>query len=507
MRLRNTASVSGDQADTTPDNNIAVVTTDVDQEADLVIEKVDLMDPVRAGEVILYQIEVTNTGSSDAQDVVVTDTEPAGTDYMNASPGCTESGGTVTCNLGTIPAGDSKSVWIEVRTDEGLPDPTTVNNTAGVTSPTDPAAQPGNPKEDSEETLVNQSPLNRTDLMIEKSGDPGTVIAGETLTYTLTVTNNGPADATSVIVVDALPDGVELRSAEPSQGTCNAGVTCALGDLAAYTSATISIVVDVNTDQFEPLENIARVQASNPDTDPENDQDNESTLVTPVEIIADVGIEKVAIPDPAIPGEILTYVIKVTNHGPSAAPNVVVNENVPEELDNVIVQSSKGTCYPVDEDTYSHLCELGTLAVDEVVEITVQGTVLGDVTESIINTAWISDCGCTTNPDDYPNEVSIETPVLPAADLEIVKFATPTAFAGEIISYTIQVLNHGPSTALNTYVTDYYPAGTNPIDPSLPPLPADCGWFDGGVGGVIQCNVGDLEPDVVVEYTILSINR
>ena len=76
--IRNTASVSGDQADTTPANNIAQATTRVDQEANWSIEKVDLMDPVRAGEVILYQIEVTNTGSSDAQDVVVTDTEPGG---------------------------------------------------------------------------------------------------------------------------------------------------------------------------------------------------------------------------------------------------------------------------------------------------------------------------------------------------------------------------------------------------------------------------------------------
>ncbi len=413
---------------------------------------------------------------------------PAGTDFANASPGCSESGGTVTCNLGTIPAGESKSVWVEVRTDQGLPDPTTVTNTAGVTSPTDPGALPGNPKEDSEDTLVNQSPLNPTDLMIEKSGDPPTVVAGETLTYTLTVTNNGPADATSVVVVDALPSGVSFVSATPSQGTCNEGVTCALGDLADGAVATITIVVNVNSDQFEPLINYARVQASNPDTDPENNEDNEVSLITPVETIADVAIEKVADPDPAIPGEELVYEITVTNFGPSDAPNVIINENVPQELESVVVQSSKGTCYAVDEDTHSHVCEIGTMAVDEVVIITVTGIVAGDTTNPLTNTAWISDCGCTTNPDDN-NDVSIITPVEPNADLAINKSATATAEAGGVITYTIDVINYGPSTATGVVITDTFPAGVTPQIPVSPQT---------------ECSVTDVDEAVCDGFDLLS---
>ena len=72
-------------------------------------------------------------------------------------------------------------------------------------------------------------------MEITKSDSPDPVVAGETLTYTLEVTNNGPAPATGVIVVDALPAGVTFLSAvvsgDPAKGTCNPGVTCLLDDM------------------------------------------------------------------------------------------------------------------------------------------------------------------------------------------------------------------------------------------------------------------------------------
>jgi len=448
--IRNTASVSGDQADTTPANNIAEATTGVDQEAVLVIEKVDLMDPVRAGEVILYQIEVTNTGSSDAQDVVVTDTEPVGTDYMNASPGCLLAGDpvtTVTCSLGTIAAGASKSVWVEVRTDEGLEDPTTINNTAGVTSPTDEDALPDNPKEDTEDTLVNQPDLGWVDLEIAKSDNPDFVLAGNELTYTLTVTNTGPADAVSVVVVDALPEGVEFVSATTAYplATCNAGVTCALGDMADGAVATITVVVRVNSDQVDDLLNYARVQASNKDTDPSNNWAEEDTEVREE---ADLSVSKVGTPEPVVAGETLNYTIVVSNTGPSDALDVIVTDDFPAELTDISAEPSQGTCSSLDPLS----CNLGAIAAGEEATITIEATVVSGATGSIVNTVDVS--SSTTDPDGDGPTATETTDVEPSADLELNKDATDTVNAGGVITYDLTVYNHGPSDAAGVVVTD-----------------------------------------------------
>ena len=99
--------------------------------------------------------------------------------------------------------------------------------------------------------------MNPTDLQITKSDSPDPVLAGQNLTYTLVVKNNGPAVATSVMVVDALPSGVSFVSATSTQGVCNSGVTCSLGNLAVGGTVTITIVVKVNDLQFADLLNYA----------------------------------------------------------------------------------------------------------------------------------------------------------------------------------------------------------------------------------------------------------
>ncbi|MEQ6341516.1 MAG: SBBP repeat-containing protein [Gammaproteobacteria bacterium] len=81
------------------------------------------------------------------------------------------------------------------------------------------------------------------DLSVTKTGTPNPVTAGSNLTYTITVTNNGPDAATGVTLRDALPAGGTLISATPSQGSCSGATTCALGTLNSGASATLTIVI------------------------------------------------------------------------------------------------------------------------------------------------------------------------------------------------------------------------------------------------------------------------
>src|SRR6266566_5832577 len=84
-----------------------------------------------------------------------------------------------------------------------------------------------------------------TDLSIAKADNPDPVTAGNTLTYTISVTNPNPSggnDASNVVVTDTLPSGVDFVSAAGCTHT-GSTVTCNLGQVNAATTATVIIVV------------------------------------------------------------------------------------------------------------------------------------------------------------------------------------------------------------------------------------------------------------------------
>ncbi|MCA0753619.1 DUF11 domain-containing protein [Paenibacillus sp. N4] len=85
--------------------------------ADLVVNKAAAPDPVRVGQILHYTVTVDNTGPSDATDVIVTDTLPAGVSFLSAASSqgaCTEADGVVTCSLGTLPNGATATIEMMV---------------------------------------------------------------------------------------------------------------------------------------------------------------------------------------------------------------------------------------------------------------------------------------------------------------------------------------------------------------------------------------------------------
>jgi uncharacterized repeat protein (TIGR01451 family) len=98
---------------------------------------------------------------------------------------------------------------------------------------------------------------------------------GQTLTYTILVSNSGPADALAVTVADPLPTGTAFISCTVSQGSCaNASgtVTASLGTVPDGGSATVTIAVTVQVSSGA-IANTATVDTSTPDSNPNNDSD------------------------------------------------------------------------------------------------------------------------------------------------------------------------------------------------------------------------------------------
>lgn len=133
-------------------------------------------------------------------------------------------------------------------------------------------------------------PLGTANLRLSCTDSQDPITADNNLTYTLTVTNDGPQTASELMLRNALSPDVEFVSSSPSQGTCkelNSEIYCSLNSLPAGNSATVTLTVKPieGTDSFptdgKMIANGVVVKANEIDNDPSNDSVTEETKVLP----------------------------------------------------------------------------------------------------------------------------------------------------------------------------------------------------------------------------------
>ena len=130
-------------------------------------------------------------------------------------------------------------------------------------------------------TVTKTWVISDAEISVVKSG-PAFAPSGGTVTYLVTVSNGGPADATNVMMIDVLPPGATLVSATPSQGTCSGTVTCSLGSIANGASATVTIVVTIAPAASGSLVcNTASATADQPDPNLANNASMTCATLTP----------------------------------------------------------------------------------------------------------------------------------------------------------------------------------------------------------------------------------
>jgi uncharacterized repeat protein (TIGR01451 family) len=447
--LLNQAVVSANEEETDLTDNTDTAQTTVAAEVDLVLTKSDAPDPVVAGDQLVYTLLVRNDGPSDATGVTVTDTLPAGVQFVSAGGAGTASvsGNVVTVALGNLAVGQSATTTITV-----LVDPATrqsIVNTASVIANEDERDLENNT--DSVTTAV----LAEIDLAIVKTDSPDPVAAGGTLTYTLLVTNNGPSQATGVTVTDALPAGLTFASGTATQGTVsatNGTVTANLGNLAAGDSATITLTTSVAGSLQGEIVNTAIVSGNETDTEPDNDTSSQTTQIEPR---VDLQIVKSDTPDPVVAGENLTYTLLVTNLGPSSATGVTVVDTLPANVTFVSATTTQGTA---NHAAGTVTVNVGNLAVDQTETVTIVVTVPPSARGTLANTATVSGNEQETNTTN--NTSSVSTAIQPEIDLAITKADSPDpVIAGQTLTYILSVVNNGPSDATGVTVTDQLPGG------------------------------------------------
>ena len=352
----------------------------------------------------------------------------------------------VTCTLPTLAAGATAGLVTVIVT--APPQPGSVTNTATVTSPTTDPDPTDNTS--SSTTGVTAS----ADLAITKTG-PANVLSGSTVTYTLSVTNNGPSDAATLTVTDTLPAGITFVSANGTGWACsnvgNVSVTCTRAALAAGVAAPPITVVVTAPAANGTITNVADVTAATPDPDPTN---NTSSLDTAVGPAADVSLTKTG-PATAAPGSTVTYQLTVANAGPSDATAVSVTDTLPA---GIVFVSATGTGWAcTSTGNISVTCTRATIVAGATAPVVTVAVTAPMHAATLVDTATVSNA--VLDPDLSNNTGTASTTVGAVADLSLVKTGPASVTAGGQVVYHLTVHNAGPDAAAGLSVVDSLPAG------------------------------------------------
>ncbi len=497
--LTNTA----DSSTTTPGDVLADNTDDADVDviarADLEIQKTHVGTVINSGTQVTFELRVGNAGLSDAQAPLdVTDELPVGMTYAGSSgpwtctPGVAgPSGQQVTCRLmGSDPLlayTNAPMLNITAQVDAAA-DAGTLTNSGTVSSGTvDPTTGNNTDTDDVEvDTLADVS-------IVKTHGALGHI--GDTLDFTLLVSNDGPSEARAVVVSDQLPSGLTYVDAAGQGWTCSAVAelaTCALnGPLASGASALpITVTANVTPAAYPAVDNTADVTSGTTDSDASNNTSTDS-----VDVPAQVDLSVVKHHrDPLKVGESATYELTVKNAGPTPdAGPVSVIDTLPTGLTFVSASGAGWTCEAAGQKVTC--VDVDGLEIGERSKIAIVVDVEASAYPQVINTAGVTSDSEDLDPSN--NATSDPSNIMPSVELTVTKellSITPNQ-----ATYEITVTNLGPNdTVTEVLVVDQLPT---PLDYKSAHSP---GWSCANIGKTVRCThartlaVGESSGFVVV---------
>lgn len=338
--INNIAQVNDvDQADpdSTPDNDVggeddqdnAIITVSA-PDADLRLTKVVDNNTPDLGDAIQYTITINNDGPDVATNVDVTDLLPTGVTHTGNTPSQgTYNSGTGVWDVGNLSNGGFATLVIDADvTGTGI-----IDNIAQVTATdqNDADSTPNNnvPAEDDQDNAIITVP-EVADLSLTKTVDNNTPVSGGTITYTVTVTNDGPDDADNVVVNDLI-SGVVItyQSHVASQGTYNSGTgDWSIGTLANGASVTLDITVLFNGGTHTNGAEVTASDQNDPDSTPNNgllsEDDQAEVLITDQN--ADLEIVKTVSNSLPSNGDVISFTLIVTNNGPNTSNTIEITD-------------------------------------------------------------------------------------------------------------------------------------------------------------------------------------
>jgi len=428
--LVNTATIASGLTDPVPGNNTATDTDAPPLTADLGITKTDgVTTYTPGGAPLTYTITVINNGPAAVNGAVITDNFVsthvtnwtwACTSQTGGANGCTPVTGSVSdfADGVNLPVGSSVVYTVTANIS-----PTATGNLvnrvdvavpAGYTDPT-----PGN-----DFAIDTDTANSQTDLAITKTDGSLTYTAGNPITYTIVVTNAGPSNAIGASVADTIPAAITGTTINcVASGTASCGTNASAGNNLSYTGVNISagagnfltITASGTVDPVASgnLTNTATVTegAGQTDSVPTNNtaSDTDTQFIPP---IADLQITKNDGVAAYTPGGTLTYVITVTNTGPSGVTGAVVADAIPATAQisswswACTSQNNGATGCDAAASNSANFTDIVDLPNGASIVYTVTANIAAGATGNLANTATITEPFGITDPNATNNSAT-----------------------------------------------------------------------------------------------------
>ncbi len=409
-----------------------------------------------------YQIIVTNVGQgATTSAITVTDTLPNGLTYVSGSgTGWSfqnSSQTVVATSTDPLAAGQSTSILFNVAVSAAARPSVTNQVTVAVAHDANPANNSS-----SDLTVVVDAPL--TDVALSKTHGEAFVV-GQNGAYVLRLTNTGNRPTDGVITLtDTLPTGLTFVAGVGdgwSVGVSGQTVTATRSTpIGVGAMSDVALTVAIAPEAFPSVTNSASVSYASDG----NASNNIASDVTAIGAgAADLEVTLTESADPVPTGAQIAYALVVHNIGPLPAVGAVATLNVPQGTTFVGCSASQGSCFgPPVGATGTVSVQLGSIAAGASATVTVVAVVIANAGATISCTATAT----SSSPDGTTgnNQATAATSVraaLGTADLGLTVVADRTEAApGDLVTYTIRLMNFGPDSGQEIVVLNPVPAGS-----------------------------------------------
>ncbi len=290
------------------------------------------------------------------------------------------------------------------------------------------------------------------DLSLSKTISTDPVIVGSNLTYAMTVTNNGSNTARDVVLTDTLPEGLNFVSASVPATQQDRDLIFNLGDLPSGASTTVNVTVNPEiVGTISEMTAIATIKTF--DSDATNDVTVDTVEIVPPN--TDLSVTTDSSPVSLNLGDPIVYNLTVTNNGSITATDVNLISNLPSEIKDVSITSSKGVASQTNGVVTANL---GNLNSGEAATVTISASSIaaGNFTNTTTVASNEADLNSANNSLIQRTTVNPATPA--AADLELTKTVdNPNPNVGDQIIFTLTLTNKGVGVATGIQVTDLLP--------------------------------------------------
>ncbi|WP_308634148.1 DUF7507 domain-containing protein [Paenibacillus silvisoli] len=468
--------------------------------------KTSAQTSVSIGDIIPYLVVVANNGIAPITNTVFVDAIPSGTQFVE---GTVAVNGTIQpnanpafgVNVGTIPNNNSATVTFNLLV-TSVPTPAVISNQASVTYTS--GAFSGSSFSNGLDIPVYQ-PI----ISVVKSANTTNATVGDTVIYTMAVTNSGNY-AASVTLTDATlaPELSFMPNSVIVGGSPQAGTSPASGiPVGTVTpNQTINVTFAAVITALPPTQQLSNQATGSfsytlPDNRTLNGSTLSNTLTFPVSS-PDVEVVKTALLSAVTIGDTLTYSIAVTNSGIAPVDNVIFADPIPAGT-SFLSGSVTINTVPQQNANPAAGFSLGPIAPNDTVVVTFSVTVTAVPSgELVSNRSSVSFTSGAFSAVTFSNTVT--TPVYQPV-ITLVKTANQTiASVGSTVVYRVTVTNSGnyPTTVT---ITDPTPAGTTYVQNSV----VVNGLPQAGADPALGYSIGVVAPGTssftTFEYTVDSL--